>query len=255
MLGPARLHSTFAVDPKAPRPPVLLVHGGYHGAWCWDAWVNRLVESGHSVHAIDLRGHGGLEPPPDFVDTGFGDMADDVAAAIDTIGEPPLLVGHSMGGLIVLLAAARRSVTGLLLLAPSPPGNLAGARPVATVPDGAVVPPPSPAVARARYAPHLDDADAETFAAKLCAESPRMLNERYDLRVPVDPAALTGIPSLVVEGGRDDPERHPPGQDRAIADLIGADHLYLADAPHTLMMGPGWPGWFTAIWQRVDKMV
>ena len=42
MLGPARLHSALPAEPDG-RPPVLLVHGAYHGAWCWEHWVDRLT--------------------------------------------------------------------------------------------------------------------------------------------------------------------------------------------------------------------
>ena len=73
-LGPARLHSVAARAASAApgaasadsRPPVLLVHGAYHGAWCWDGWVERLDAEGWAVHALDLRGHGGLAPDAAF---------------------------------------------------------------------------------------------------------------------------------------------------------------------------------------------
>lgn len=253
-LGPARLHSTTA--PAADgRPPVLLVHGAYHGAWCWEHWVARLAADGRTVHALDLRGHGGLTPDAAFRTDGAAEMAEDVAAAIDAIGVPPLVVGHSLGGLIVVLAALRRPVAGLLLLCPSPPGNLPGAAKVPLVDESALCPPLSAAQAGERYAPHLAPDELETMAARLNAESPRLLNQRYDLRIPVDPAALpAGLPILVVEGGRDDPARHPPGQDEAIARFYGGDHLRLDDAPHNLMLGPGWEAWFTAIWRRAEDL-
>lgn len=251
-LGPARLwhHRPAAVD---ARPPVLLVHGGYHGAWCWDYWAGRLIAEGREVAALDLRGHGGLAPPPDYPETGVLGFVEDVVAAIDALDRPPVVAGHSLGGLLVPLAAARRPTAALLLVCPSPPGNLPGAQRVSLVPEGAPVPPLPAAVARSRYAEHLSDAELADLVAKLCAESPRLLNERYDLRVAVDPAAI-GAPVLVVEGGRDDPERHPAGQDQAIAGFYGGAHLRLDDAPHDLMLGPGSDRWFEAIWSRLDGL-
>ena len=250
--GPARLWRWM---PRANdgRPPVLLVHGGYHGAWCWSNWAERLAGHGRRVSAIDLRGHGGLARPDGFITAGFTEMTDDVIAAIDTFEVPPLLVGHSIGGLLVVLAAIRRSTAGLLLVCPSPPGNLPGAATVPLVPENAPVPPLSAAIARARYAPHLSEREAAAFAHRLCAESPRLLNERYGLRIAVNPTAIT-VPVHVVEGGRDDPERHPPGQDAAIARFLGGTHQRLDDAPHNLMLGPGWHGWYDTIWARVDSV-
>lgn len=258
LLGKARLHGTISENAAFDRRrPVLLVHGGYHGAWCWDKWVQRMADDGRKVHAIDLRGHGGLEPDDDFLTAGFDEMVEDVLLAVREVGERPVLVGHSLGGLVVMLAALRAEVSGLLLLCPSPPGNLPGAARVPLVAEDRLVPPLELSTMRARYAPHLDDAEAAAVAGALCAESPRLLNERYDLRVPLDAEALRekDLPILVVEGGRDDPERHPPGQDRAIAAFLGAEHLRLDDAPHDLMLGPGWRGWYRAIWRAFDDLV
>lgn len=257
LLGKARLHATISIDADNDRRrPVLLVHGAYHGAWCWDKWVERLAEDGRKVYALDLRGHGGLEPDEEFVTSGVAEMVEDVVLAIDAIGGRPVLVGHSLGGLIVVLAALQRRVAGLLLVCPSPPGNLPGAATVPLVGEDAPCPPLNADQLRERYAPHLDAEEAADVAALLCAESPRLLNQRYGLQIPVDPKALDpDLPILVVEGGRDDPARHPPGQDAAIAAFYGGEHLRLDDAPHDLMLGPGWRPWFKAIWRPFDDML
>lgn len=252
-LGPARLwwRRPAAAD---RRPPVLLVHGAYHGAWCWAYWIARLAADGREVAALDWRGHGGLPRPADFVQTGVKGFAEDVGAAIATFDRPPVVAGHSLGGLLVPIAASTHETAGLVLVCPSPPGNLPGAAKVPLVPRAVPAPVLPAAVARERYAPHLSDAELDDLVAKLCAESPTLLNERYALRVPVDPAAIT-VPVLVVEGGRDDPERHPPGQDAAIAAFYKGQHLRIDDGPHDLMLGPGSDRWFDAIWQRVDALI
>ncbi len=196
-----------------------------------------------------------LEQQPELTRPGsVGVFVADVVAAIDALDRPPVTVGHSLGCLLVPLAAIQRETAGLLLLCPSPPGNLPGAQKVRLVPEGRPVPPLPADVARSRYAEHLSEAELADLVARLCAESPRLLNERYDLRVAVDPAAIRA-PVLVVEGGRDDPERHPPGQDQAIAAFYGAAHVRLDDAPHDLMLGPGSDRWFDAIWGRLDSLL
>jgi hypothetical protein len=76
----------------------------------------------------------------------------------------------------------------------------------------------------------------EACMARLCAESPRALNERYQLTIEINPARIAA-PALVVEAGLDCGERHPPGQDAAIATFLGGEFLHIAGAPHCMMLG------------------
>ena len=80
----------------------LLVHGAAHGAWCWRDIVPALTKLGHSVRTIDLPGHGGDLTPIDAIT--LDAYADAILGAIDT---PVILVGHSMGGYPISLAADR----------------------------------------------------------------------------------------------------------------------------------------------------
>jgi pimeloyl-ACP methyl ester carboxylesterase len=93
---------------------IALVHGSYHGAWCWDLLRPELEGLGHRVITMDLP----ISDPA----LGAADYATVVADALDPAGDT-LLVGHSMGGLIIPLVAARRPVRRLIFLAaflPSP---------------------------------------------------------------------------------------------------------------------------------------
>lgn len=93
---------------------IALVHGAYHGAWCWDLLRPELERLGHRVITMDLP----------ISDPLCG--AEEYAEAVDAALDPhiaPMLVGHSMGGLIIPLVAARRPVSRLVFLAaflPSP---------------------------------------------------------------------------------------------------------------------------------------
>jgi pimeloyl-ACP methyl ester carboxylesterase len=100
--------------PPASRPRrVLLVHGAWHGAWCWERVLAPLRVLGYEPEAIDLPGHGrSTEPLTDL----HGD-ADAVRARLDAIGEPTLLVGHSYGGMVITDAGAHEAVVGLAYLA------------------------------------------------------------------------------------------------------------------------------------------
>ena len=82
----------------------LLVHGAWQGAWCWREIVSRLESRGHRAVAIDLPGHGQEATPGKSIL--LHDYVEAVIRALDGIEEPPLLVGHSMGGLISEVAEA-----------------------------------------------------------------------------------------------------------------------------------------------------
>ena len=81
----------------------VLIHGSWHGAWCWYKIVPRLQYAGHRVLAIDLPGHGKDGTPPGKVT--MQDYVDCIGRAIDEMQEPVVLVGHSRGGIAITQAA------------------------------------------------------------------------------------------------------------------------------------------------------
>jgi pimeloyl-ACP methyl ester carboxylesterase len=87
---------------------IALVHGSFHGAWCWDFLTPELERLGHRVITVDL--------PISDPTKGAADYALAVEAAIPADCEP-ILVAHSMGGLVTPLVAAHRPVRTLVFLA------------------------------------------------------------------------------------------------------------------------------------------
>jgi pimeloyl-ACP methyl ester carboxylesterase len=81
----------------------VLVHGAFHGGWCWQKLTPFLEASGHSVDAVDLPGHGQDKAPISGVT--LEDNAQRVAEHVAAAAEPVVLVGHSMGGMAVTQAA------------------------------------------------------------------------------------------------------------------------------------------------------
>jgi len=81
----------------------VLVHGAWHGAWCWDKVVPLLEAEGHSVTAVDLPGHGGN--PSDVAGMTLEAYGKTVSAAVYSLDGPVVVVGHSMGGMAITQAA------------------------------------------------------------------------------------------------------------------------------------------------------
>lgn len=83
-------------------PPLLFVHGLSHSAWCWEEhFVPYFRERGYDAEAIDLRHHGPGAARDGLRFTPLARYVDDVNAAASKLAEPPVLIGHSMGGAIV----------------------------------------------------------------------------------------------------------------------------------------------------------
>lgn len=85
-----------------------LVHGAWHGAWCWESLIPLLRSLGHDTVAVDL--------PADDPAATFDGYADVVCAALDGAGGDVVVVGHSLGGNTIPLVAARRPVRHLIYL-------------------------------------------------------------------------------------------------------------------------------------------
>ncbi|HBC06636.1 MAG TPA: alpha/beta hydrolase [Rhodospirillaceae bacterium] len=83
----------------------VLVHGAYHGGWCWDRLTPLLLARRAEVIAPDLPGHGSDRTPS--ADLTLTLYADHIAEAVRQAGGPVTLVGHSMAGAVIAEVAER----------------------------------------------------------------------------------------------------------------------------------------------------
>src|SRR5260221_3125904 len=84
----------------------ILVHGSWHGGWCWDSVALLLAGSGHVVHAPDLAGLG--DDRTDLAAVTLAGWRDQIVALVDAAEEPVVLVGHSRGGIVISEVAEAR---------------------------------------------------------------------------------------------------------------------------------------------------
>ena len=94
----------------------VLIHGAGHGAWCWHKIVPRLQAAGHRAVAPDMPGHGADRSPTAAAT--LQAYTERTCQILDDLDEPVVLVGHSMGGLIISQAAEQRpdKITKLIYL-------------------------------------------------------------------------------------------------------------------------------------------
>ena len=92
---------------QAPRrPAIVLVHGAWHGPWCWDKLAAALRDAGHEVSLVDLQGAPTGRAPVES--STLSSYTSRVVQAIDAHASPVILVAHSSGGLAASQAAELR---------------------------------------------------------------------------------------------------------------------------------------------------
>ncbi len=238
-------------------PPILLVHGAFCGGWALEPYRWILEARGHEVYCPTLRHHSpmpGGGTPTGLGTTGLLDYCADLEQLIDTLAQPPILIGHSMGGLLCQMLAARKPVRALCLLAPSPPWGVLpsttlevmSAQGLFLVPGSfwnqPIVPNFHLAVEHTldRMAPD----DQRAIFSRFVPESGRAMFEI--LHWPADtqrasavPARAVACPVLCVTGSRD--KVNPSGTVRRIAKRYDlGQFLELPGFSHWLIGEPGW---------------
>ncbi|VVE59939.1 alpha/beta hydrolase [Pandoraea captiosa] len=270
------------------HPPVVLIHGGGHTGSCYrhtpdgrPGWASLFVQHGYTAYVIDWPGHGRSPSLADFASLSMHAVIASLVDLLDQIG-PATLVAHSAGGTIAWAVADQRpdSVCAILGIAPGPPGNLLPALPSDPVEFEALAaredlghpvyhPETAPVYFTSEFirrywanSKHFPVEAIEAYEKTIVPESPRILNERFNIggcspRVS-SPERIRRIRSLVVTGS-DDP-RHPRSIDEAVAQYVGATHLWLPDIGiegngHSLMIERNSSEIFDAIhqWLAADE--
>ena len=106
---------------------IVMIHGMWGGAWHWENFKQFFEEKGYQCHTPTLRYHDidpQDTPSPDLATTSVLDYAQDLEEYIRGLDEKPLLMGHSMGGLLAQILTARGIACGAVLLCPAPPSGI-----------------------------------------------------------------------------------------------------------------------------------
>lgn len=110
---------------KAKQPDIVMIHGAFCGPWAFEDFRKPFEAAGWRVHAPMLRHHEPhAKPSRALGTTSLTDYAKDLTAFIATLDAPPILVGHSLGGLLAQMLAAKGLAHALVLLAPCPPWGM-----------------------------------------------------------------------------------------------------------------------------------
>ena len=122
--------SVTSQTPATPtRPAVLLIPGILGGAWYFEQYQRFLASRGYPAYAVNLRGRPGSRAVRDLGAVTMADFVRDALEVTRALGRP-IIIGHSMGGLIAQRLAEEGVSDTVVLLAPAPPRGIPVATPV-----------------------------------------------------------------------------------------------------------------------------
>lgn len=246
---------------RADRPSganVLCIHGLFAGSWVFERLLPLIAKRGHNASAISLRGHPPLPPMRDIGRQTITDFYTDAAAAARTL-DRPILIGHSMGGLLALMLAATGYARAAVLMSPAPPRGI----PALSIAIVARMARYLPALLFSRpYLPVAEHFDALVLnvlppeqraaqRARFTADSGRASRD-IALGVHAIPPDQVCVPMLVV--GAEHDRFIPLGTSQRMAKKYGAPLHVAKGHGHFLLAEPGWQQEAAVILDWIDAL-
>jgi pimeloyl-ACP methyl ester carboxylesterase len=229
--------------------PLLFVHGAWHAAWCWDEhFLGFFADKGYRALAVSFRGHGSSPTDKSLRVCSVADYVDDVGSVADSLPTTPVVIGHSMGGLIVQkYLESHNAPAGVLMASIPPQGNLGSAlrwirqRPAhfakMTVTGKGLPYISTPQLAREKFfSAYTPESDVLAYAARLQEDSSRIGIDCALLKLPRPKRVST--PMLVL--GAEEDGAHTRKEILATARAYGTEAECFPDMGHNMMLEPGW---------------
>lgn len=245
--------------------PLLFVHGAYGGAWIWEQhFLPFFAEHGYAAHALSLRGHGNSEGFETLALARLRDYVADLEQVAASLPAPPVLIGHSMGGMVVQKYLHAHPVPAAVLMASVPPHGLVGSllgmafSNPALFSEMSAVQSAGPAgvngffVRRALFSDDAPDERVEQFIQRFQAESQLVMLDLMGLDLPPSTPCLD-LPVLVL-GAENDAFVFRGGVEATAATYRTKAEVFPGMA-HAMMLDHGWERVAERILHWVDATV
>ena len=231
--------------------PLLFIHGAFSHAGIWDVhFLPYFAERGYVAHALSLRGHGGSEGHGLLPWASLSDYVADLTDTVNGLAVKPVLIGHSLGGMVVqryLRSGAK--VPGAVLMASAPPYGMWDSTLGMAFRDPLLVHQLTMlmtfgpgmvnigAVRRAMVSDRVPDSELHQYESLFQAESQRVMVDM----IAFDPFSWLPAPSLpvLVLGAELDAFLNT-GQISTTARAFGTKAVVFPDMAHCMMIEPDW---------------
>lgn len=232
----------YVGEEPSSKAPIIMVHGGSHGSWCWEKWADLFCKAGYEVHALNWYNHGDSDALPEeaFIKRSIVDVADnELRIVAESLEKTPVVIAHSMGGLAAAVYASSAPVEKLVLVAPVMPVAVK-AEPLPLPIDYSKPFPIFPyEQSKQFFFTTLDDEEAKKYYQLLVPESAQAVHEATQWSVALDTTLLT-MPTLLISTELD--QLVPPTPLKRYAELINAEYLEMKGIGHSdvLLKEPDW---------------
>ncbi len=111
---------------------IVMIHGMWGGPWYWEKFKTYFSEKGYQCFTPTLRHHDidpNDKPDAELGTTSLLDYAADLEAEIKKLDENPILMGHSMGGLLAMILASRKLASAVVAITPASPAGINAIKP------------------------------------------------------------------------------------------------------------------------------
>lgn len=236
------------------RPPIVFIHGMWCSPEVFDPYRKFFTDLGYECHVPPLRHHAEQKQPLEAVGRlSILDYANDLEAFIRTLPQKPIIIGHSMGGLLAQVLCARDLVDKAVLLCPASPAGIHALKPsvlktfIGVMARWAFWRKPqklSPATARYALFNRLSGQTAQDAYLQMRYESGRAAFEigmwliDPNKATRVNPAEVTQ--PLLVVSGEDDRITPASINKKVAARYRHAEYRCYPKHAHWLISEPGW---------------
>jgi len=226
------------------------VHGAFCGAWVWEEhFLPYFADNGFESHAVNLRGHDDNGQQGFMHHIGLVDYVEDLDEAVSHLDAPPILIGHSLGGIVVQKWLKEKDAAGVVLMGSGPPHGMLPSsvgmmwRDPFLVSQLALAQVFGPSVTladsarKALFSDNLPSNVVNSHFSRGSAESMRVGFELIWPDLPV-PEWNRKIPIFVL--GAENDFFISPVMVRATANIYKTEAVIVPDMAHAMMLEPNW---------------